>query len=653
MPSAIFSGVWRGPRPRTRLALSILSCVLGSCVLAAPAVADDGYDRAALEVAAESLGQPSHLVLEERLVVDLDYDEGDDVLEGSIELTNTIWVRSESALELASNVHFVEQPSHRMDDVEIRVHSPDGSEERYDEGDLDWLSRIPHSRKVYYVDGEEKFAWIPDVEVGDVVTQEMRFEIRQRHGYPCPKLGGERVLRSELRVELDDDLRLLHRLQGTEQALARLRHQSDDDRETWIFEPAPEDEGDDRRLTIVLHGEHPEGGLAAAPDWQRAGDAYLDLAEERWAAGEPLRERVERALGGVGSDPVERIDALYREVQASCRYLGLFSGRGGIVPDPADEVLEEGHSDCKGLGGLLIAMLREAGIEAHPILLLTAGQGRVEPELPNMAQFNHFIVWADDGSEEGMWLDGTTDERPAGMLPWMDCVEEALLVRRGASRIVAMPDAMWDAGRRSINVEGELDHIHRLDLVIDEECRGEPALSRIWMMQRLPASERASRFQGIFQPPEHRMRVETEPLESTEGSTFRLRGRARSVASLASARGRVFLPAELVPLWVPQDDTMRESVERGLLPFPDVDEGWSLRLPEGLGLSAPDSLEVGAGILRWTMRSWEEDGVLRLRRRLRWDRSSLESFDEDEWEDTRRSIQEALGRHILLVETES
>lgn len=79
-----------------------------------------------------------------------------------------------------------------------------------------------------------------------------------------------------------------------------------------------------------------------------------------------------------------------------------------------------------------------------------------------------------------------------------------------------------------------------------------------------------------------------------------------------------------------------------------MEEEWSLRLPDGLGLSSPDNLEITTGILRWTMRSWEEEGALRLSRRLRWDASGIEGFDEGEWEDAREQIEAALSGHLVL-----
>ena len=86
-------------------------------------------------------------------------------------------------------------------------------------------------------------------------------------------------------------------------------------------------------------------------------------------------------------------------MQETTRYLGLFTGLGGIIPAPAGEVLANGYGDCKGLGTLLIALLRAVGIDAWPVLVRTGHVGPLAAATPNPIQFNHYIVWADDGAD--------------------------------------------------------------------------------------------------------------------------------------------------------------------------------------------------------------------------------------------------------------
>jgi hypothetical protein len=49
-----------------------------------------------------------------------------------------------------------------------------------------------------------------------------------------------------------------------------------------------------------------------------------------------------------------------------------------------------GYGDCKDKATLFITFLARLGIEAHPVLL--AAGGKVERDLPTIAQFNHAIA---------------------------------------------------------------------------------------------------------------------------------------------------------------------------------------------------------------------------------------------------------------------
>jgi hypothetical protein len=79
---------------------------------------------------------------------------------------------------------------------------------------------------------------------------------------------------------------------------------------------------------------------------------------------------------------------------------------GGFVPAAADQTWARRFGDCKGKTVLLVALLRELGIEARPVLVHTEEGDLVGARLPSMEAFDHVIVEARiDG--KSYWLDGT------------------------------------------------------------------------------------------------------------------------------------------------------------------------------------------------------------------------------------------------------
>jgi tetratricopeptide (TPR) repeat protein len=122
------------------------------------------------------------------------------------------------------------------------------------------------------------------------------------------------------------------------------------------------------------------------------------------AADSPLKAEA-RAIAAGSPDPVARIEAVLRLVQEKVRYVYLGMGDGNLKPAAADVTWQRRFGDCKGKTSLLIALLREIGIEAEPVAVSTVGGDRIADYLPKIGAFNHVIVRARAGGQ-AYWLDG-------------------------------------------------------------------------------------------------------------------------------------------------------------------------------------------------------------------------------------------------------
>ena len=89
------------------------------------------------------------------------------------------------------------------------------------------------------------------------------------------------------------------------------------------------------------------------------------------------------------------------------RYVYIGLNGGNLKPASADETWKRRYGDCKGKTVLLLAMLKEMGIEAAPVLVNTAGiDDGLGERLPNPGLFDHVVVRAMIG-DHAYWLDGT------------------------------------------------------------------------------------------------------------------------------------------------------------------------------------------------------------------------------------------------------
>jgi tetratricopeptide (TPR) repeat protein len=136
----------------------------------------------------------------------------------------------------------------------------------------------------------------------------------------------------------------------------------------------------------------------------------------------PLKAEA-KAIADSTADPVARIEAALRLAQDRVRYVFLGMGDGGLNPAAADETWQRRFGDCKAKSALLIALLRELGIQADAVAVHTAVGDMLNDQLPAVSGFDHVIVRA-QAAGKSYWLDG------AGSGSW----------RRGD---MALPNYFW------------------------------------------------------------------------------------------------------------------------------------------------------------------------------------------------------------------
>jgi tetratricopeptide (TPR) repeat protein len=151
----------------------------------------------------------------------------------------------------------------------------------------------------------------------------------------------------------------------------------------------------------------------------------------------PLKAEVAK-IRALSNDPKIQATAALRLVQDKVRYVALVLNDGGYVPAKADDTWTRRFGDCKAKSVLLVALLKELGIEAEPALASVTRNDGLESRLPLLNAFDHVIVRAVIGGKV-YWLDGTRigdrnlDEQPASAYHW------ALPVRASGAVLEALP----------------------------------------------------------------------------------------------------------------------------------------------------------------------------------------------------------------------
>ncbi|AQR72402.1 DUF3857 domain-containing protein [Sphingomonas sp. LM7] len=185
--------------------------------------------------------------------------------------------------------------------------------------------------------------------------------------------------------------------------------------------------------------------------WADMGGLLAPLYQKAAAlpAQSPLRAELDRILAA-SPDPKRRAEAALSLVQDRVRYVALAMGTGGLVPADADVTWGRRYGDCKGKTALLLALLREMGIEAEPVAVSTTFGDGLDARLPMVGLFNHVLVRTVIGGKT-YWLDGTrTGDASLDRLAVPDFGWGLPLTAKGAALVRMQPQPLDKPGHETV-----------------------------------------------------------------------------------------------------------------------------------------------------------------------------------------------------------
>jgi len=159
---------------------------------------------------------------------------------------------------------------------------------------------------------------------------------------------------------------------------------------------------------------NPAISVSTFDHWHEVYQWWWGLAKDKIKANAQIKEKVKELTQGMDS-PYQKAQAIYNFCAQEIRYVAVEYGQAGYEPHTAEEVFNNKYGDCKDQTILLVAMLREAGLEAWPVLISTKDFYPMQKDFPSI-KFNHAIsVVFIDGQK--IFMDPTCQTCSFGDLP--------------------------------------------------------------------------------------------------------------------------------------------------------------------------------------------------------------------------------------------
>ncbi|OFX01046.1 MAG: hypothetical protein A3E78_14045 [Alphaproteobacteria bacterium RIFCSPHIGHO2_12_FULL_63_12] len=154
-----------------------------------------------------------------------------------------------------------------------------------------------------------------------------------------------------------------------------------------------------------------EISVSTLKDWRSVVETLMPVYDPQARLSPELAARIVPSAGS----PEDRITRAVRYVQDEIRYVADESGVGSHRPrDPATVVMR-GWGDCKDKALLLVAILREMGVQSD-VALTDNDEGRALPQMaPSPFSFDHAIAIIFHNGEH-YWIDATNTHQ-GGVFP--------------------------------------------------------------------------------------------------------------------------------------------------------------------------------------------------------------------------------------------
>ena len=385
------------------------------------------------------------------------------------------------------------------------------------------------------------------------------------------------------------------------------------------------------------------GTKGSLNSWADYGKWEYSLIQDRDQLTDAERQELHQLTDGLKTDR-EKVEAIYKRLEKSTRYVAILLGIGGQQPAPASDVSKSGFGDCKGLSNYMRAMLKEIGIPSNYTTISTINR-RLQKDYASVGQLNHVILQV-PLQNDTLWLECTNPQLPMGYVHEGIAGHDAIEVSEAGGRLVRLPVYPDSTNLMHSDININLSEQGAASINISQSVLNHQYESYIPLL-KADEKDRQKYLQKIVHAPQ----AEIGKVDIQEsGAKITLDAEIKSQKYATKTGQRLFVP--ICPLHrgytVPNANSERmEDIWRdmGYLDTDDI----TITIPEGYAIEAgPKAVSIEHPFASFSFSIQADDNTIHIKNRLLMKSGIFPKSQYAQLADFIRSINSAYNQKVVL-----
>jgi hypothetical protein len=385
------------------------------------------------------------------------------------------------------------------------------------------------------------------------------------------------------------------------------------------------------------------GTKGSLRNWTDYGKWEYSLIKGRDLLSDAERHELHQLTDGLKTDR-EKVEAIYKRLEKTTRYVAILLGIGGQQPAPAADVSKSGFGDCKGLSNYMRAMLKEVGISSNYTTISTTNR-RFQKDFASVGQMNHVILQV-PLQHDTLWLECTNPQLPMGYVHEDIAGHDAIEINETGGRLVRLPVYPDSTNLMSTSVSISLNENGAVDMKLSQQATNRQYESLIPLL-KMDEKDRQKTIQRIVYAPQ----AEISHLDIQEsGANITIDADIKSQRYATKTGQRLFVP--ICPLHrgytVPTANADRtEDIWRdfGYLDEDDI----TITIPEGFEIEAgPKNVSLNQPFASFSFTMQVEGDKIHIHNRLLMKSGSFPKSQFPQLADFIRTINNIYNQKVVL-----